>query len=109
MMRINRFMAQSGVAARRKCDDLISAGKVKVNGQVIDIPEIAQQCTYRDVNHIVTKAPAVRPSPGNGATTESILDTTGEDISAEYAEAMKTIIVTVAGQACRSCREVNLD
>ncbi len=36
MMRINRFMAQSGVAARRKCDDLISAGKVKVNGQVID-------------------------------------------------------------------------
>jgi len=36
MMRINRFMAQSGVAARRKCDDLISAGKVKVNGEVID-------------------------------------------------------------------------
>ncbi len=36
MMRINRFMAQSGVAARRKCDELISAGKVKVNGQVID-------------------------------------------------------------------------
>jgi 23S rRNA pseudouridine2605 synthase len=36
MMRINRFMAQAGVAARRKCDELISAGKVKVNGEVID-------------------------------------------------------------------------
>lgn len=35
-MRINRFMAQSGVAARRKCDDLISAGKVKVNGKIIE-------------------------------------------------------------------------
>ena len=35
MIRLNRFMAQSGVAARRKCDELISQGKVKVNGQII--------------------------------------------------------------------------
>lgn len=34
-MRLNKFMAQCGVAARRKCDDLIAAGKVKVNGKII--------------------------------------------------------------------------
>lgn len=36
MMRLNRFMAQAGVAARRKCDELIEAGKVKINGQVVE-------------------------------------------------------------------------
>jgi len=35
MIRLNRFMAQSGVAARRKCDELIIQGKVKVNGEVV--------------------------------------------------------------------------
>lgn len=35
MMRLNKFMAQSGVAARRKCDTLIATGKVKVNGQTV--------------------------------------------------------------------------
>ena len=35
MIRLNRFMAQCGIAARRKCDDLISQGKVKVNGKVV--------------------------------------------------------------------------
>lgn len=35
MMRLNKYMAQSGVAARRKCDELIAAGKVKVNGETV--------------------------------------------------------------------------
>jgi 23S rRNA pseudouridine2605 synthase len=35
MIRLNRFMAQSGVAARRKCDELITQGKVKVNGEIV--------------------------------------------------------------------------
>lgn len=35
MIRLNRFMAQCGIAARRKCDDLITQGKVKVNGEVV--------------------------------------------------------------------------
>lgn len=35
MMRLNKYMAQSGVAARRKCDELIAAGKVKVNGEPV--------------------------------------------------------------------------
>ena len=32
MMRLNRFLAQSGIASRRKCDELILQGKVKLNG-----------------------------------------------------------------------------
>jgi 23S rRNA pseudouridine2605 synthase len=34
IMRLNRFLAQAGIASRRKCDELILQGKVKVNGKV---------------------------------------------------------------------------
>ena len=34
-MRLNRFLAQAGVCARRAADELIVAGQVKVNGQVV--------------------------------------------------------------------------
>ena len=34
-MRINKFIAKSGYTSRRKADDLIKAGKVKVNGKVL--------------------------------------------------------------------------
>lgn len=34
-MRLNKFLANAGVASRRKCDDLIAEGKVKVNGKVV--------------------------------------------------------------------------
>lgn len=33
-MRINKFLAASGVASRRECDKLIQEGKVTVNGKV---------------------------------------------------------------------------
>ena len=33
-MRLNKFLARAGIASRRKCDTLIEAGKVKVNGHV---------------------------------------------------------------------------
>ena len=33
-MRLNKFLARSGVASRRKCDNFIELGKVKVNGYV---------------------------------------------------------------------------
>ncbi len=35
-MRLNRFLARSGVASRRKSDALIVAGVVRVNGEVVD-------------------------------------------------------------------------
>ena len=34
-MRLQRFLAQAGVASRRKAEELIVAGRVKVNGQVV--------------------------------------------------------------------------
>ena len=33
-MRLNKYIAQAGIASRRKADELISAGKVKINGAV---------------------------------------------------------------------------
>ncbi len=33
-MRLNRFLAAAGVASRRKCDELIAAGRVTINGRV---------------------------------------------------------------------------
>ena len=36
-MRLQKFMAEAGVASRRKCEELIGAGLVKVNGQVASI------------------------------------------------------------------------
>ncbi|MBR4150950.1 MAG: rRNA pseudouridine synthase [Firmicutes bacterium] len=37
-MRINKYIAQSGLASRRTADELILAGKVKVNGAVMRTP-----------------------------------------------------------------------
>ena len=34
-IRLNKYLASAGVASRRKCDELISAGKIKVNGQFV--------------------------------------------------------------------------
>jgi len=33
-MRLQRFMADAGIASRRKCEEYIAAGRVKVNGSV---------------------------------------------------------------------------
>ncbi len=37
-MRINKYIAQAGYASRRVADELILAGKVKVNGALMDTP-----------------------------------------------------------------------
>ena len=35
MMRLNKFLAHAGIASRRKCDELITAGHVTVNGETV--------------------------------------------------------------------------
>ena len=37
-MRINQYIASAGVCSRRKADELIEAGRVKVNGSVLTAP-----------------------------------------------------------------------
>lgn len=39
-MRLNRFLAMAGVASRRKCETIIGAGRVKVNGAVVMTPAV---------------------------------------------------------------------
>jgi len=33
-MRINKFLATAGFGSRRKCEELVTAGRVKINGKV---------------------------------------------------------------------------
>ena len=34
-MRLQKFLSSAGIASRRKCEELILEGKIKVNGQVV--------------------------------------------------------------------------
>ena len=34
-MRLQKYMAMCGVAARRKCEEIIKSGRVTVNGQTV--------------------------------------------------------------------------
>src|SRR5688572_1101687 len=36
-VRLQRYLASAGVAARRKSEDLITAGRVRVNGKVVTV------------------------------------------------------------------------
>lgn len=52
-IRLQKFLANSGVASRRKCEELILAGKIKVNGEVVTelgtkIVPGADKVTYGD-------------------------------------------------------------
>lgn len=35
MERLNKFLAHAGVGSRRHCDELISAGRVRINGEIV--------------------------------------------------------------------------
>ena len=52
MMRLNKFLAHAGIASRRKCDDLIRAGLVRVNDKVVNqvgvvIDETKDRVTFK--------------------------------------------------------------
>ena len=34
-IRLQKFLADSGIASRRKCEELIENGKIKVNGKIV--------------------------------------------------------------------------
>lgn len=62
-VRLNKFLAAAGIASRRKCDDLILAGKVTVNHKTIntvgvridddiDFVEFDGRPVYKQVNYL---------------------------------------------------------
>ena len=46
-IRLQAFMANCGVASRRKCEEIITSGRVKVNGVVVD--KLGSKVTDKDV------------------------------------------------------------
>ena len=46
-MRLQRALARAGVASRRRAEDLIRAGRVKVNGRVAELGESVDPDTDR--------------------------------------------------------------
>lgn len=46
-IRLQAFMANCGVASRRKCEEIITSGRVKVNGVVVD--KLGSKVTEKDV------------------------------------------------------------
>jgi 23S rRNA pseudouridine2605 synthase len=48
-LRLNKAIAQAGIASRRKADELILAGRVSVNGQVVDQPGVRVDLSADDV------------------------------------------------------------
>ncbi|HUR29465.1 MAG TPA: pseudouridine synthase, partial [Planctomycetota bacterium] len=62
LVRLNKFMAELGVASRRKCDELIVSGKVTVDGQpaVTLGTKIDPERQIVDVNGVILKPLGVR-------------------------------------------------
>jgi 23S rRNA pseudouridine2605 synthase len=46
-IRLQAYMANCGVASRRKCEEIITSGRVKVNGIVVD--KLGSKVSSKDV------------------------------------------------------------
>jgi 23S rRNA pseudouridine2605 synthase len=58
-VRLNRFLAAAGVGSRRHCDELISAGRVTINGKICT--DFSAQPSGRD--HVKVEGKLVRVAP----------------------------------------------
>ena len=60
-MRINKFIAQAGVASRRKADELIAEGKVKINGAVLKEPgyDVKDEDSVEVLGNLISKPQAM--------------------------------------------------
>ena len=58
-MRLNKFLSSSGVASRRKCDEIIRSGKVFVNGEVATLgTEINEKKDVVTIDGVRVKLPS---------------------------------------------------
>ena len=87
MERLQKVIAASGVTSRRKAEDLITSGKVRVNGKVVkelgikvsgsDIIEVDNVTINRDVNkvyYILNKPRGVITSVKDEANRQTVID-----------------------------------
>ena len=68
-MRLNAYLARAGVASRRKSDELIKAGRVRVNGEPgelntfvesRDVVEVdGERVAKQDLGYVLLHKPAV--------------------------------------------------
>lgn len=58
-IRLNKYLAHAGVGSRRIADELIAAGKVKVNGQVVST--LGTTVTYKDTIEYNGKVISIEP------------------------------------------------
>ncbi len=59
-MRLNKFLSSCGVASRRKCEEIILAGKVSVNGKVTNVLStiVNEKVDKVEVDGVAIKLPA---------------------------------------------------
>lgn len=60
-MRLQKYMAHAGVASRRKCEEIIAEGRVKVNGEVVD----TQGYIVEEGDRVTVDGKKVRPVKRN--------------------------------------------
>jgi 23S rRNA pseudouridine2605 synthase len=58
-MRLQKFLSQAGVASRRQAEDMIAAGKVEVNDEVVEVMgfQVDPEIDHVKVNHQIVKIP----------------------------------------------------
>jgi 23S rRNA pseudouridine2605 synthase len=55
--RLHKYMARCGVASRRKCEDIVSFGRVKVNGEIVrNIVLVDDEVDIVELDDVVIKA-----------------------------------------------------
>ena len=74
-MRINKFLASTGLASRRKCEEYITAGRVTVNGKVVS--NLAFDVSENDKVKVDGEkvVPPTSATPVNAKTVNNALST----------------------------------
>ncbi len=65
-LRLHKFLAEAGVASRRKCEELILAGRVRVNGQLVNT---LPAWVNHDRDHVEVDGQVIRPPGAKGPTS----------------------------------------
>ena len=61
VVRVQKYLSERGVASRRKAEELIAAGKVKVNGRTVTLGDKVD--AYRDIVTVAGKRVGAADAP----------------------------------------------